>query len=310
MKPREMGRLLVSAVRHWWEADTFQLGAALAYYGIFAVAPILVVALAVAGMVFGEEAARGHLAEQLREVVGPAVAAAIEETLRSVHTTGSGWLATLLAVGVLLVAALGLFTQLQSALNTIWDVRPRSAGLWRVVRDRFWSFLLVLSIGGLLLASLIASAALTAASRFIDLSDWPGGKYLLFALHWLVLLGLLSVLFALSYKVLPDVPINWSDVWVGAGVTALLFAVGSYLIGLYLGLASPASAYGAAGSLVVVLLWIYYSSQVVLFGAEFTRAYAEKCGKERRPADNAEALPAEAQAGRGMEQAVGRGARA
>jgi membrane protein len=307
VKLREVGRLLARAARQWYELNTFQLGAALAFYGVFAVAPILMIALAIAGMIFGEEAARGHLAEQLRQVVGPAVATAIEQTLRSAHTTGSGWLATLIGVGVLLVAALGLFSQLQSALNTIWDVRARPGrGIWVEVRGRFWSFLLVLSIGGLLLASLIASTLLSALGRFIDLSGWPGGPYLLLAIHWLVLLSLLTVLFALIYKVLPDVHIDWGDVWVGAGVTALLFAVGSYLIGLYLGWASPASAYGAAGSLVVVLLWIYYSSQVALFGAEFTRAYAGKCGKERRPRANAELLPPEARARLG--QAAGRGA--
>ena len=285
----------------WSESNTFDLGAALAYYGVFAIAPILVIALAIAGMVFGEEFASSELFARLRETAGPAVAEAIAQSLQYAKTSGQGWLATGISVAILILGSLGLFTQLQTALNTIWRVKPKPGrGIWGVVKDRFLSFLLVLSIGALLVAALVVNTALAALSGFFPEFHLPGGAVLWEALRWLVSLGLLTLLFAMIYKVLPDVQLAWRDVWVGAATTAVLFTIGNYLIGLYLGRGSVTSTYGAAGSLVIILLWVYYSSQILLFGAEFTRVYADKHGRRMAPADNALPMTADECARRGI----------
>jgi membrane protein len=189
---------------------------------------------------------------------------------------------------ILILGSLGLFTQLQTALNTIWQVKPKPGrGIWGAVKDRFLSFLLVLNVGALLVAALMVNAALSAVSGFFPEFHLPGGAFLWEALRWLVSMSLLTLLFATVYKILPDVKIGWRDVWVGAATTAVLFTIGNYLIGLYLGRSSVASTYGAAGSLVIILLWVYYSSQILLFGAEFTRVYAAKYGHPIGPSDNA-----------------------
>jgi membrane protein len=290
MKVNDWLRLLKETVRDWYESNTFQLGAALAYYSVFALAPTLVIAVGIAGLIFGRDAAQGNLADQLKQTMGPAVAEAIQETLSSAHQAATaGWWATLLSIGVLLFAALGVFMQLQYCLNVIWRVKPKPGrGLWGVVRDRLVSFVMVLIVGLLLLASLAASTALEVIGRLVPTAEIPGGYYLGVAVHWVVTLGLMTLLFALLYKVLPDVNLRWRDVTVGAAVTAVLFAAGNYLIGLYLGTSGTTSAYGAAGSLVLLLLWVYYSSQVFLLGAEFTRVYAIRRGRLPGPADNAE----------------------
>jgi membrane protein len=300
MKGKELYELLKTTLARWYDSGTFQLGAALAYYAIFAIPPILVIALAVAGALFGQEAARGQLANRLAEAVGPAVAKAIESTIGYAETKGGGAIATVISIVVLLFAAVGLFTQLQMSLNTIWNVRPRpDRGWWDMIRDRLLSFLMVLVIAVLLLLSLAANAVLSAVSGWFSQLALPGGNSLWEALRWIVSLGLMTLLFAALYKVLPDVKIGWKAVWIGAVVTAVLFTVGNFLIGLYLGRASVTSAYGAAGSLVVVLLWVYYSSQVVLLGAEFTRVYADRRGHAVQPADNAIAMTAEDRIRRG-----------
>lgn len=295
MKWKAVYELVRDTVREWFESKTFQLGAALAYYGVFSIAPILVIAVAIAGALFGESAARGQVATHLRETFGPAVADAVQQALGYVHTSGSSGLASALSVLVLLFGAIGFFAQLQAALDTIWNVMPKPGrGLWGVVADRLISFLMVLLIAALLLLSLLASAVLAAMDQLLTATALPGGVYLWRGVHWVVSLGLLTLLFALLYKIMPDVKIAWRAVWVGAAVTALLFTVGSYLIGLYLGRASVTSAYGAAGSLVIILLWVYYSSQIVLLGAEFTRLYADRYGQPAQPADNAVPMTAAA----------------
>ncbi len=248
MRWRDLFGVMKDAVVGWYDDRTFELGAALAYYGLFAIAPMLVITLAAAGMVLGEQAARGELVAQLRQTVTPLVAEAIADTLGYVHLTHSGWLATLIGFGVLLFAIAGVFTQLQSALNAIWGVKARPGlGIWASIRMRLTSFLLVGLVGLLLLASLIASTALAAVSGYLPEADLPGGFSLLEILNWVLSLAILTVLFALVYKLLPDVHIAWRVVWVGALTTAVLFTLGNYLIGLYLGRTSAASAYGAAG---------------------------------------------------------------
>ncbi len=288
MRAKELVTLPKETLSEWYNSDTFQLGAALAYYGIFAIAPTLVIALAIAGMIFGPEAAQGHLQSRLEQIVGPTVASAIEKTLSSAHTTGGGWLATCISAVVLVFGAIGLFSQLQSALNSIWGVAPKPGrGIWGAVLDRLLSFLVVVCFVVLLVLSLAANAALSFVIHFFPAEELPGSIYLWQALRWVVSLALLTGLFAVIYKVLPDARISWRDVWVGAIATALLFTLGNYLIGLYLSRSSVASAYGAAGSLVIILLWVYYSSQIVLLGAVFTKVYARRRGQRIEPSENA-----------------------
>jgi membrane protein len=240
------------------------------------------------------------VAEQVERVAGPNVGRAIEEMLSYSHATGAGTFATAVSLAILLFSATTIFGELQDGLNTIWGVQPRPGrGILDTVKDRFWSFLIVLGVGLLLLLALAASAVVSAVSNFLG-PNLPGESvYLWRAIQLTVTVGLLTLLFAMIYKVLPDVDLGWKDVWVGALITALLFTLGTYLIGLYLGWTSMASAYGAAGSPLVILLWVYYSSQVLLFGAEFTQVYATRYGRPRVYA-NAEPVTAEARARQGM----------
>jgi membrane protein len=293
---KDLVHLLKETFCQWRRDNTSVMGAALAYRTAFALAPLAVVAVAIAGLVFGEQAARGQLSRQVQEAVGPTIAKAIEEIVRQTHDGGASTLATLVGVVVLLIGAAGLFAQLQTSLNTIWGVAPRPRRRFlEIIKDRLLPFLEVLIIGALLLLALAIETTLTVLARYLGPEEIPGGVYLWRAVDLIVSLGLLTLLFATLYKVLPDVCIDWGDVWVGAAVTAVLFSIGNYLIGLYLGYSSISSAYGAAGSLVVILLWVYYSSQVFLFGAEFTRAYADWRGKALLPTENAVAVTPEAQ---------------
>ena len=285
---RNLFGVVKEAAVAWSKGRTFEMGAALAYYAVFSMAPLLVITVAVAGMVLGAEAAEGRLVAELQQTLSPMVARAIAETLGYAHLTQSGWLATLIGAGVLLFGAVGVFTQLQSSLNEIWGVKAKPGLSWWVaIRMRLMSFLLVGVLGALLLASLAASTALAAVSAYLPSAKLPGGFSLLALLNAVASFALLTLLFALVYKLLPDVRFAWRVVWVGAVMTAVLFSAGNYLIGLYLGRSSVASAYGAAGSLVVLLLWVYYSSQVLLFGAELTEAYARRSGEPARPAAHA-----------------------
>jgi membrane protein len=282
---------LVRAAKQWYRADTGLMAAALAYYGLFSIAPTLVLGLAVASFFLGDAAAQGILQNRMQEVVGKTVARTIEETLRYAHLSGAGWWATLLSIGFLLFGAVRIFAQLQQALNLIWEVRPRAdRSIWAEVQARALSFVLVMIVCLLLLASLIASTLLGTVGSLIHLPI-PGWEQLWEGLHWGSSLALLTLLFALVFKVLPDAHVHWADVWVGAGLTAVLFTVGSYLIGLYLGTSAVTSAYGAAGSLVALLLWVYYSAQIVLFGGEFTQAFARLRGRPIEPTAGAEYLP-------------------
>ncbi len=288
-------QLVKEALLEWFNSNSFELGAALAYYGIFALAPTLVIALAIAGMIFGPGAAEGHLQSRLEQIVGPTIAPAIESTLKYAHTSGGGWWATLVGVVVLIFGAIGAFSQLQSAVNTLWGIKARPGrGVLGVLADRLFSFLVMLCVGILLVLSLAASAVLTAVVHFLPREQLPGGLYLWEALRWVISFALLTGLFAVIYRVLPDAKIPWRCALIGGALTAVLFTIGNYLIGLYLGRSSVTSAYGAAGSLVIILLWFYYSSQIVLFGAVFTKLYVVRyCGYAIRPTDNAVALASE-----------------
>jgi membrane protein len=292
MRWKDLFGLIQETAIGWSKRQTFQLGAALAYYGVFALAPILVIAIAMAGILFGEDAVQGRLAAKLENAVGPAVAQAFAEVLAYVHVTGSGWTATVVGLGLVLFASTGLFTQLQLALNSIWGVQPKPGrGFWNILRGRFFAFVLVLGTGALLLLSLIANTALLALHAFLGPTSWSGEYLMWEVVNWLLTLVLQTLLFAMIYKLLPDAIITWRDVAIGAFLTALLFALGNSLICQYLYRAAPASVYGPAGSLVVVMLWVFYSSQTLLFGAELTKNFANKYGKPMQPANYAICRP-------------------
>ena len=264
-----------------------RMAAALAFYTLFALTPIVVIALAVAGLVFDrEQAVRGVLGEVGR-LIGPQGVEAIELLLKNPPREQASWLATVAGLATLLLGSTGVFVELKDALNTIWEVEPRPGlGLWQMVRDRVLSFAMVLVIGFLLMVSLVTTAMLavvtTSMPRYLPV---PAG--VLESANLLISFAVVIVLFALIYKVLPDAQVVWRDVWLGAGVTALLFALGKTLFGWYLGHSSIGSSYGAAGSLVIVVLWTYYSALILLFGAEVTHAVAAHRGHADVPSENA-----------------------
>jgi membrane protein len=277
--PGALGVILRRSVAGWWNDNVPRLGASLAYYTLFALAPILVVAIAIGGLVFGPEAIRGEIVGQIQGLIGREGAEAVQAMLEGASRPGSSIAATVAGIITFFLGATGAFLELQTALNAIWHVEPKSDGsYWRVlVMQRVISFGLVVALGFLLLTSLLVSAALAAIHRYMG-NAFPGVVVLWEALNVIVSLTVITLLFALIYKVLPDVKLSWRDVWIGALVTAGLFSIGRLVIGLYLGTASIASTYGAAGSVVVILIWVYYSAQIILLGAEFTRAYVDEFG--------------------------------
>jgi membrane protein len=262
-----------------WHADNApRLGAALAFYTLFSVAPVLIVAVSVAGFVFGEKAAPGEIVRQFQGLMGTQGATAIETIIQSTNRPALGVFATTLGLLAILGGASGAFNELQDALNTIWKVDSRTKSFWRVtIRQRFFSFGLVIATGFLLLTSLVVTAALSGAERFVS-NLLPISVILLGSINFVFSFGVITILFALILKFIPDTSIAWRDVLGGAAVTSLLFEVGKVIIGFYLGHSALTSAYGAAASLVIFLIWIYYSAQILLFGAEITHVYALKYG--------------------------------
>ncbi len=266
----------------WNEVNAPQLGAALAFYTLLSIAPLLVIAIGIGGLAFGAQAAQGQIMWQIQDLIGPDGAAAIQSILQHARKPGTGILASGIGVLVLLFGASGVFGQLRDSLDTIWGVKGNSgSGLMGMLRYRFVSFAMVLGIGFLLLVSLMISAFLAAAGRFFGgFLPVPGTVLELF--HLFVSFVGVTLLFALIYKVVPDIHIEWNDVWIGAAVTSLLFSIGKFLIGLYLGKAGIGSTYGAAGSLVVVLVWVYYSAMIFFLGAEFTHVFAQRHGSRAK----------------------------
>ena len=271
-------RTFTGAARAWWDDDCTRLGASLAFFTLFAIAPVLLLAMAIAGMVFGAEAVRGEIVGQLDHLLGKESALGVQQLLEGASQPRSGVWATIIGGITLIIAATGAFLELQVALNTIWRVKPKPRGhFYTFVGVRLRSFGLVLAIGFLLLVSLAVTAALAA------LGEWLQGLYPINATVWTIVNLIVSLtvttgLFAMLFRFLPDVRLHWRDVTTGAAVTAVLFAIGQQVIGFYLGQSAVASSYGAAGSMMILLLWVYYSCQIVLFGAEFTRVWAARHG--------------------------------
>jgi membrane protein len=267
---------LKSAGKNYFEDRAPRLAAALAYYTIFSLAPLLVIIIALVGLVYGSSEARSQLMDQLQQQLGPRTADLIGTMVERTAETGSGVLATVIGIATLLIGATTVFAQLQAALNEIWGAAAdRSSGVLQLLLVRLRGLGLVLALGFLLLVSFALQAALNVImSNFAGVL--PGSEWIWYVLNQLVTLGLVAVVFAGIFKVLPDVDLEWSDVWAGALFTAVLFKLGELLIGIYLGASGVTSTYGAAGSLVVLLLWIYFSAQILLFGAEFTQANSRR----------------------------------
>jgi membrane protein len=295
MGARDIVGLLKDTFTEWSEDKASRLGAAVAYYTVFSLAPLLVVVIAVVGLVFGEKAVRGEIAGQIQGLVGPDGAQMIQAMIANASKPATGIIATVIGIVTLLLGATGLFGELQDALNTIWEIAPKPRGILETIRERVVSFGMVLGIAFLLLVALVISAAVSALGQFLG-GVLPVPEVVLQVIDLVISFGIVTLLFAMMYKVLPDAEIAWHDVWIGAAVTSILFAIGKLGIGLYLGHSGTTSTYGAAGSLVVVLLWVYYSAQILFFGAEFTQIYANRYGSHVKPAPDATAAADQMQA--------------
>ena len=285
-------RLIQEAHKEWSHDRAARLGAALAYYALFSIAPLLVIMITIAGTVYGEAAAEGKVVEAISGQIGPDAAISVERLLTDVNDAGSRLFSTLVSSVILIIGATNLFSQLRDALNTMWNVRrkPRNhflGGVLEIAKDRLLATIMVISLSIVLLAALAMSTGLTVLNGWLKTLITPDTSFLLEGGNLLTGFGLITLLFALMFKLLPDVRIAWRVVWVGAFVTSFLFNVGAFLIGLYLGYGGPRTLLGAASSLVVLMIWIAYSSQIIFFGAKFALVYASAIGKPILPASNA-----------------------
>ena len=280
--------LFKQTASEWMEDDAPSLGAALAYYTVFSLAPLMTIAIAIAGFFLGAEAAQGQIFDELRGLLGADRGKAVEEMVQSANAQPTaGVVATIISVIMLLFGASGVFGQLQASLNAIWGVKAKPGrGVLGLIKDRLLSFGFTLVVGFLLLVSLLLTAGMALMADWIG-GLMPGSEALAYILNIVLSLSMITLLFATIFKFLPDAKIAWHDVWIGAFLTALLFTIGKFALGIYLGKSGVASSYGAAGSLIVLLLWVYYSSQILFFGAEFTQVYANRFGSRVAPADNA-----------------------
>jgi membrane protein len=277
----------------WFDDDPLQLAAALSYYTLFSLAPLLVISISVAGFVFGREAAHNQIVETIQGLIGQESAEAVQAMIQAASDKPKTGLASTLLGGIfLLFGAGGVVGQLQTSLNAIWRVRPKpGTGVSDFIRKRFVSFAMVLAVGFLLLVSLTVSAVISGLTQFVG-SLHETAAMIAHLLDIALSFALVTLLFAMIYKFLPDVEIHWKDVWIGAALTSILFTTGKFLIGFYLGSSGVTSVYGAAGSLITVLLWVYYSALIFFLGAEFTQVYASQYGSGVIPAPNAESVDA------------------
>jgi membrane protein len=282
---RQLGHVMRCAVEEWFRHRASSKGAALAFYTAFSIAPILVLVIAVAGFFYGAEAAQGQLLTELKGLMGPQGAEAIQLVLAGARDKESGVLATVIATLLLVVGATTVFAELKDSLDEIWQVPPSTGATWWVVlRTRLLSFSLILVLAFLLMVSLVVSAALAVLENYLG-GLWKEATVVLSWLAWLISFGVIALLFGVIYKMLPRIKLSWRDVVIGAFGTAILFALGKFLIGLYIGNSGVATSFGAAGSMVALLLWVYYSAQIFFLGAEFTRQYALNLGSLRHKSD-------------------------
>jgi membrane protein len=282
--------LLKDTIEGFIDDNALSRGASIAYYTLFAIAPVLLIIVAIAGVVFGHAAAEGAIVDQLSDLMGTQAAGALETMIKSASNPAAGTVASIIGVVAVLVAATGVFGEVQSAMNAIWKAKPRPTTVTRFMRARLASLGLVVTSGFLLTTSLAVSAALAALSTYLK-GVFPGAELALQVADGVISIFLISGMFAAMFKVLPDTPIAWRDVAIGAIATTGLFEGGKYLIALYIGQSNVASSYGAAGALIVLLLWIYYSAQIFLLGAEFTRAFATRYGSRAGSRLDAQGTP-------------------
>jgi membrane protein len=282
-----MKKLLFESIKSWIDHRASSRGAALAFYTLFSMTPILILAIAIAGYFFGAQAAQGEIIGQIQGLVGPNGAQAVQALLAAARNPLSGLVATLVATVLLLIGATSVFAELKGSLDEMWGVTPSEHSTFTILlKTRFLSFSLVLVLAFLLLISLVISAALAVLERYVG-TFWSSSMMVLSAVSQIISFSVIASLFAVIYKMLPDAPLSWRDVWIGAVFTAALFSLGKYAIGLYLGNSGVASGFGAAGSLIALLLWVYYSAQIFFFGAEFTRQYALWYGSLKYQRDRA-----------------------
>lgn len=277
--------LLKQTFQEWLQDKAPQLGAALAYYTVFSLAPLVLVLLAIVGFIFRDDPAGAwnHITQQMSYFLDQSAVQVVQNIAQKASQPGKGLTATIIGVALALFGASGVFGQLQDALNTIWGVKAKPGrGIWAFLRSRFLSFAMIGGVCFLLLVSLTVESVLKAFSHYVQ-SMLPGGIVIAMTVYLIFDFAVIVLLFAMIFKFLPDVKIHWRDVWVGAVITAILFGLGKWALGLYLGSGAAGSAYGAASSLITLLLWVYYSSQILLFGAEFTQVYAGQAGREIRP---------------------------
>lgn len=280
---QQLWDLLRSSASKWSTHNAPRLGASLAYYGLLSMAPLLIVVVAICGLVLNRNTAEQQLLEQVRSLVGPSGASTVRLLINNAHHVGSGIIAAVVALVTLLFGASGVFVDLRDSLNIIWDVPRRESSTWRsIIFQRLVSFGMVIGLGILMLASLLTTAFVTIAEKFFSGFLPTPTAWISETANFLISLVAIAVLFALIFKFVPDAPIAWRDVWIGAAVTAILFDIGKGLLAFYLGTAGVGSTYGAAGSVVALVVWVYYSAQIFFFGAIFTKVYAERLGSHAR----------------------------
>ncbi len=290
MRKRSVGALLKTTIGSWMEDDAMRLSAALAFYTVWSIGPLFLVVVSVVGLAYGREAAQGHVVESLRQLVGDDGAHSIEQAIVSANSSGNSVAANVIGMLMLLISASGVVAELKSSLNVVWDVTPMPGSFFLTLKERLFSLTMVLGTGFLLLVSLLSNAALSALGKRFD-GHIPGGEGVWHVVHVFVSFAITVILFSLIFHIVPDAKVRWKDAWLGGVVTAVMFTLGQVLIGLYLGKTSIGSAYGAASSVMIILVWIFFSSCILFLGAEFTRAYAEMYGVKVKPKEHALRVP-------------------
>ena len=291
---KDLGKIFKSTFKSWNDTDPFRQSAVIAYYAIFSIPGLLVLIISITGYFFGKDAVNENIISQISSTMGADTATSIKEMLTKVSESKSSVIGSVVSVSVLLMGATGVFVELQKSLNDIWHVKMmKQNGIWLIVKARLFSFGLIVAIAFLLLVSLVISTGLTALSGLIEGYTSDFMVIIFNILNFLFSLAVISLLFAMMYKILPDAKIEWKHVWVGSLITGLLFTVGKTALAFYFGTADPGSVYGAAGSVILMLLWVSYSSMIVFFGAEFTAAYARRYSGKIAPTENAKAVAPE-----------------
>ncbi len=287
-KWKDLPGLIKETYTEWNNDDPWRQSAVVAYYAIFSLPALLIIVITIAGSIFGEAAVQGELSNEIGNMIGPDAASEVETMISNAYTNQNSVIATIIGIAVLVFGATGVFYQLQQSLNNVWNVEPdKDAGIKKLLKDRLTSFSVILVIGFLMLISLLLTTLLSVLSDFIvrHLPDYL--LYVFYVVQFLVSFGIITLLFGMIFKILPDVELEWKTVWTGAIVTAALFVIGKFALGIYFGKANPGSAYGAAGSIILILLWVSYSCLILFFGAEFTKVYARRYMQNVKPSKHA-----------------------